>query len=249
MERRPQMRTWMVLALIAVLASTPACATVDTATEIETRDDARALANLYDSICAVTVKVLVMCDVDDAIISTHGTGVIVGREGNTYAVVTNKHVVDVPGGFPYARRVYHNIEHPVIGNMSARVLATDAERDLACLTFECEADLPVARFSPEVPPLLSEVYHYGFGGFWYKGAFATKGIFSSKSRVWASLPCAWTVTCNVWYGCSGGGVFTSSGRLMGITCVMDIERQAYLPWLVGVVPYSELQSFLQAAGF
>jgi len=138
-----------------------------------------------------------------------------------------------------------NIEHPGVGNICAIVVATDDERDLACLKFETSANLPLAKLAASQPPLLTDVYHYGYGGLWYKGAFATKGVFSSKSRFWQSLPCAWTVTCNVWYGSSGGGVFTPSGELMGITSLMDIDRQEYLPWLVGVVPYLELEKFLE----
>ncbi len=242
------MRTALLLALIAVLASTPACATVDTATEIETGSRARALVTLHERISAVTVKVLVMFETDRGIVSKHGTGVLVGRKGNSYILVTNKHVIDAAEGFPTARNVHYNVEHPETGNVQAEVLTTDEERDLACLGFESDKDLSLAQFVASAPPLLSDVYHYGYGGLWYKGAFATKGVFSSKSRVWLSLPCAWTVTCNVWYGCSGGGVFTISGRLMGITSVIDIERHEYLPWLVGMVPYAELEKFLAKAG-
>ncbi len=243
------MRTALMSALIAILASTPACAILDTATEIETGSEGKGLANLYECITAVTVKVLVMCETGQAIVSKHGTGVLVGHKGNTYVLVTNKHVIDTPDSLPAAEKVKHNIEHPLLGNVRVKVLATDEERDLACLSFESGENLPLARFVASTPPLLTEVYHYGFGGLWYKGPFATKGVFSSRSRVWLSLPCAWTVTCNVWYGSSGGGVFTASGRLMGITSVIDIERREYLPWLVGMVPYSELEKFLENAGF
>lgn len=243
------MRTAVMIALIAVLASTPACATIDTATEIESSNHVRALANLYERITTVTAKVLVMCEAEGAVVSKHGTGVLVGRRGSTYALVTNKHVVEVLDLFPDATNIRYNIEHPSVGNIPARLLTTDPDRDLACLTFEVPDDLPLAEFVENAPPLLIDVYHYGYGGLWYKGAFATKGVFSSKSRLWLSLPCAWTVTCNVWYGCSGGGVFTVSGRLMGITSVIDIERQEYLPWLVGMVPYVEVEKFVQATGF
>ncbi len=243
------MRTAAVLALIAVLASTPACATFDTATEIETSSNARALKQLYERITSVTVKVLVMCEIEGAIIAKHGTGVIIGRKGDTYALLTSRHVIDASGDFPGGARVYLNIEHPKIGNVKAQVLATDEECDLACLTFESREELPLAQLVADAPPLLTDVYHYGFGGLWFKGPFATKGVFSSKSRVWASLPCAWTVTCNVWYGSSGGGVFIASGRLVGITSVIDVERHECLPWLVGVVPFSQLKTFLATAGF
>ena len=243
------MRNAVMLVLIVVLASTPACATFDTATEIETSRRGRALANLYNCISAVTVKVLVMCETEHALVSKHGTGVLIGQRGDTYALVTNRHVIDTTDTFPAAGNVRYNIEHPGVGNVQAQLIAIDEERDLACLTFESARELRVAKFVACVPPLLTDVYHYGYGGLWYKGAFATKGVFSSKSRVWLSLPCAWTVTCNVWYGCSGGGVFTDSGRLMGITSVIDIERHEYLPWLVGVVPYSELVAFLKGTGF
>jgi S1-C subfamily serine protease len=231
------------------LASTPACAIFDTTTEIESSRRGKALANLYDCISAVTVKVLVMCETEHAVVSKHGTGVLVGHRGNTYALVTNRHVIDTTDILPAARRVRYNIEHPKVGNVQAQILLIDEERDLACLTFESSEKLRLAQLVTSVPPLLTDVYHYGFGGLWYKGAFATKGVFSSKSRVWLTLPCAWTVTCNVWYGCSGGGVFTSSGRLMGITSVIDIERHEFLPWLVGVVPYLELDKFLKSTGF
>jgi S1-C subfamily serine protease len=248
LKRRPKMKAMEVLALVVVLASTPACAIFDTSTEIETRTSGKALAQLHDRISGVTVKVLVMIEMEGGIASKHGTGVIIGREDNTYLFVTNRHVVD-PGDICLSpRRVYHNIEHPKTGNIRAKVIAIDKERDLACLTFQCDKDLPVAQFISEEPPLLIDVYHYGFGGMWYKGAFASKGVFSSKSRIWMSLPCAWTVTCNVWYGCSGGGVFTAGGRLMGITSVIDIERREYLPWLVGVVPYIELKKFMNETG-
>lgn len=243
------MRCAAILALVVVLASTPACAMFDTSTEIETSRNDRALAKLYDCIRGVTVKVLVMIDMEGAIVSKHGTGVIIERRGNVYAVITNNHVVETKDICDSPRRISYNVEHPETGNITAQVLARDEKRDLACLTFESALSLPVARFVSSEPPLLADVYHYGFGGLWYKGAFATKGVFSSKSRVWTALPRAWTVTCNVWYGCSGGGVFTGGGRLMGVISVIDIERQVCLPWLVGVVPYSELQSFMGETGF
>jgi S1-C subfamily serine protease len=248
-ERRPKMRCAVILALVAILASTPACAMFDTSTEIETRNSGRALAKLYDRIRGVTVKVLVLIEWEGAIISKHGTGVIVGRKGNVYAVVTNNHVIETSDICITPGRVRYNVEHPDAGNINASILAKDENRDLACLTFEYSRSLPVAKYVPNEPPLLTDVYHYGFGGLWYKGAFATKGVFSSKSRVWTALPKAWTVTCNVWYGCSGGGVFTVGGRLMGVISVIDIERQVCLPWLVGVVPYSELKDFMGETGF
>ncbi len=243
------MRCAAILALIVVLASTPACAIFDTSTEIETRNSERALAGLYERISGVTVKVLVLIEWEGAIISKHGTGVIIGRRGDVYAVITNNHVVESSSICSSPQKVRYNIEHPDAGNIQAGILLQDENRDLACLTFECSRSLPVVEFVANEPPLLSDVYHYGYGGLWYKGAFATKGVFSSKSRVWTALPRAWTVTCNVWYGCSGGGVFTSGGRLMGVISVIDIERQVCLPWLVGVVPYGELQTFMGETGF
>jgi S1-C subfamily serine protease len=243
------MRCAVILALVAVLASTPACAMFDTSTEIETRNGEQALVGLYERIRGVTVKVLVLIEWEGAVISKHGTGVIVGRRGDVYAVVTNNHVVETKSICSSPKRVRYNVEHPDAGNINAVVLSTDKNRDLACLTFEHSGALPVAEFVSSEPPLLADVYHYGFGGLWYKGAFATKGVFSSKSRVWTTLPRAWTVTCNVWYGCSGGGVFTSRGRLMGVISVIDIERQVCLPWLVGVVPYKELDGFMGETGF
>jgi len=241
------MRTLAIMALIAILASTPACASFDTSTEIETSDKPRVLDCLYEHITHVTVKVLVMCEDEGDIVSKHGTGVIVSKKGNTYALITNRHVVD--DVFSGSGKVYYNVEHPEIGNVRVRMVTTDHDRDLALLVFESDKDIPVARFVADTPPLLSDVYHYGFGGLWFKGPFATKGVFSSKDRFWTTLPCAWTVTCNVWYGSSGGGVFTEKGGLMGITTVIDIERHECLPWLVGMVPYTEVKEFMATAGY
>jgi len=222
------------------------CAAVDTSTAIETPQYESCLDDLSAHILGVTVKILVMADIPGGTLVSHGTGVIIGRSDNKYLIQTNKHVVTIKNNVEPGKLVYYNVEHPTAGNMRATVLATRADIDAALLVIECNKSLPVAEFAKETPPLLTPVYHYGFGGVWFKGPFFTTGIFSSKTRVWTSLPGAWTAQCPVWYGCSGGGIFLRDGTLLGIVAMTDTSIRG--GWLSGFVPHTELVKWFKALG-
>lgn len=202
---------------------------------------------LWHRVSGSTVKVLVLHRNVNSLLPVHGTGVAVKTEENGYLITTSRHVLVPPTEFP-ARESFINVEHPRLGNVmvSCTVVATSA--DLALLRVETDKKLEVVPLARSVPPPFSDVYHYGFGGRWYKGAFATKGIMSSPGRVWPYAPTALTTTgCHIWYGCSGGGIFNRKGELLGIASQLDIERDTRLPWLVAIIPYTEIRKLMERA--
>lgn len=159
--------------------------------------------------------------------SIGGSGAIVYRQGKTYIVFTASHVVcsrNVANG-PCRTDIKHTIrtnkdkEYPTTSIQTVKNAAGDP--DLAVVTFESNDEYPIAKVgNSETSIVGTEIYVAGFPGTpERKGAQRilelTQGIISSR------LPSAnngYTMryTANTLKGMSGGPVFDSSGRLIGI---------------------------------
>lgn len=161
--------------------------------------------------------------------SPGGSGVIIGRDGNTYTVLTANHVVcDViprPGpvvcrqDIAYSVRTYTGQEYPLRSVEHLQKNANDS--DLALVTFESPQKYPTAQLgNSEQAPITSDVYVAGFPAAFgkigvqrdftlTKGAVAS--ISSNAIKGYSLVYDARTKT-----GMSGGPVFNSEGQLVGI---------------------------------
>ena len=177
--------------------------------------------------------------------SGHGSGVIVGWRNGLYRVLTARHVAsayldELPRAMIY-------IEVPLLDSrFPAQVLRLDSTRDLALLTFRLSRGLPIAEVALMAPLLGDQLYHYGFPGSQSYGEL-TQGILSAK----VGPETHWATTIPVWYGCSGGGVWNASGRLVGLSVQVrwfQLRGGSRVSWGSFMVRFEGIRSFLGIRG-
>ncbi len=159
--------------------------------------------------------------------SIGGSGAIVYRQGKTYIVFTASHVVcsrfaangPCRTDLKYTIRTNKNKEYPTTSIQTLKNAAGDP--DLAVVTFESNDEYPIAPVGNSDTSIVgTPIYVAGFPGTQdRKGAQRilelTQGIISSR------LPSAndgysMRYTATTIKGMSGGPVFDSSGRIIGI---------------------------------
>jgi len=159
--------------------------------------------------------------------SIGGSGAIVYRQGKTYIVFTASHVVcsrfaangPCRTDLKYTIRTNKNKEYPTTSIQTLKNAAGDP--DLAVVTFESNDEYPIAPVGNSDTTIVgTPIYVAGFPGTQdRKGAQRilelTQGIISSR------LPSAndgysMRYTATTIKGMSGGPVFDSSGRIIGI---------------------------------
>ncbi|GAP96968.1 tetratricopeptide repeat-containing S1 family peptidase [Leptolyngbya sp. NIES-2104] len=154
-----------------------------------------------------------------------GTGVIVGRQGNLYTVLTANHVVKRQD-LPYTIRTSTGKDYTVGRVQSLQSSATDP--DLAVVTFETAGSYPVAT--------LGDSDQAGMGADIYVAGFPISGDRTGSDRDFeftrgsvtsrpSARPQGYTLRYNATtrVGMSGGPVLDVEGRVVGIHGQGDIE--------------------------
>lgn len=144
------------------------------------------------SLRARTVQVLVNCEGDN---DGSGSGVILWSSDYKQIVATAGHVADMP------ECLY------TVNGWAANILEVDEENDVALLETMGEDDIGPLALSH--PYLGMEVIHVGYP-VQYPGS--KTGIQVSRGHLITHR----RVSCSFWYGSSGGPVFDSWGRLVGL---------------------------------
>ncbi|NEQ71611.1 MAG: serine protease [Okeania sp. SIO2C9] len=147
-----------------------------------------------------------------------GSGVIIAKNGNIYTVLTVNHVVE-DSTIKYSIRTNLEKDYSVVEVVSLQT--TDEEPDLAILKFETTETYPVATLgNSEQSVIGSQIYVFGYPA--TGGLFSTErapelspGLITSRPK---SRPEGYTLRYQAvtWSGMSGGPVFDSDGRVIGI---------------------------------
>lgn len=153
-----------------------------------------------------------------------GSGVLIGKQGSTYMVLTANHVVKRPD-LPYTVRTNLGKEYP------ARIQQLQSNQnspDLAVVTFESSDKYPTATIGNSDQAVVgSEIYVIGYPAVKglsgaERGLEFTQGIVTSRPH---NRPQGYTLRYNAVTraGMSGGPVFDSNGRVIGIHGQGDVE--------------------------
>jgi len=154
-------------------------------------------------------------------IRPHCTGVWISQD----EIVTAGHCVErEEGGDPVGEKTYYVVNKEVKEVMDdpaaihkAKVVAFDADHDLALIKADV-GGLPeheAAGFASEMPALGEHVYSVGHPkGMYYTHAEGTVSAYRGEES--SGIGKVVQVNATIWFGNSGGGVFDSSGNLVGI---------------------------------
>jgi len=245
---------YLVFAILfaALLASTTACATIDTNTAIETQASCNLEGDLYNRIVRPTIRVYAMFVDDKGEIAGYscGTGVIVRRIGDNYYATTCAHVIDTTVAVEKGWKVAYMIEHADIGVVPAGVVyQTLPHRDMAIIGFTSKANLPLAFLATKSPRLLSKVYACGWRPV-RTHPHVTMGLICSFTDNGPGMPAAWEHSAPVWYGYSGGGLFNEAGELIGINAQVSVDyrKGQVVVHEAMAIPLEEIMALLTEAG-
>ena len=179
----------------------------------------RAIINMIDQ---VRTSVLGISNIRNGVPGGSGSGVIYRREGNTYFVVTNHHVLD---NFDELEIIFERNDLIfTITSGAIEFIGSDATTDIGVIKFTSTLDFAVAQFADYYSLELGQ-YVYAIGsplGFTYFNS-VTQGIISGLSRffensaglgAFAGFVIQHDAAINP--GNSGGALFTSQGEFVGI---------------------------------
>lgn len=147
-----------------------------------------------------------------------GSGVIIARQDDIYTVLTVNHVVKVPD-VAYNIRTHDGQSHPVTS--VTRLQTTGDEPDLAVVRFESTQEYPIATLGDSEQVVIGvQIYVYAYpatGGL--TGAARepelSPGLVTSRPK---NRPEGYNLRYQAvtWSGMSGGPVFDSQGRVVGL---------------------------------
>ena len=178
--------------------------------------------SIIDMIEQVRTSVLGISNIRNGVPGSSGSGVIYRREGNTYFVVTNHHVLD---NYDEIEIIYERNDLIfTITPGAVEFIGSDPTTDIGVIKFTSELDFAVAEFADYYSLQLGQ-YVYAVGsplGFTYFNS-VTQGIISGLSRffensaglgAFAGFVIQHDAAINP--GNSGGALFTSQGEFVGI---------------------------------
>ncbi|VXD18330.1 conserved exported hypothetical protein [Planktothrix serta PCC 8927] len=147
-----------------------------------------------------------------------GSGVIIAKNGKTYTVLTVNHVVEDPN-VQYSVRTYDSTNHPSLKVI--RLQNDDQEPDLAIVQFESSQQYPVATLGNSEQAVIGvQIYVYGYpatGGLTgvEREPELSPGLVTSRPK---NRPEGYNLRYQAvtWSGMSGGPVFDSEGRVVGL---------------------------------
>lgn len=164
----------------------------------------------------------------------HGTGFIISKDG---LVLTNQHVV--------GPSEYLALQFDQKRKIPAVLLSADARRDVAVLWCNLDAipeaiSLEIAKPDELNPPLVEGERVFTIGSPLNQQKIITSGI-AGKIENTAIMS-----DININHGNSGGPLFNSQGKVVGITTFGDPDRQGG-PGVSGVLRIEEASSTVDAA--
>jgi serine protease Do len=178
--------------------------------------------SIINMIEQVRTSVLGISNIRNGLPGSSGSGVIYRREGNTYYVVTNHHVLN---DFEELEIIFERNDLIfTITDGAIEFIGSDATTDIGVLKFTSALDFAVAEFADYYSLQLGQ-YVYAVGsplGFTYFNS-VTQGIISGLSRffensaglgAFAGFVIQHDAAINP--GNSGGALFTSQGEFVGI---------------------------------
>ncbi|MCB8749998.1 tetratricopeptide repeat-containing S1 family peptidase [Planktothrix agardhii] len=147
-----------------------------------------------------------------------GSGVIIAKNGKVYTVLTVNHVVEDPN-VKYTVRTSDGNSHPQ--TKIVRLQNDDKEPDLAIIQFESSQNYPIATLgNSEQAVIGAQIYVYGYpatGGLTgvEREPELSPGLVTSRPK---SRPEGYNLRYQAvtWSGMSGGPVFDSEGRVVGL---------------------------------
>lgn len=147
-----------------------------------------------------------------------GSGVIIAKNGNIYTVLTVNHVVEDPN-VEYSVRTSDGKNHPSLKII--RLQTDDQEPDLAIIQFESSQQYPVATLgNSEQAVIGAQIYVYGYpatGGLTgvEREPELSPGLVTSRPK---NRPEGYNLRYQAvtWSGMSGGPVFDSEARVVGL---------------------------------
>ncbi|NJO43960.1 MAG: serine protease [Cyanobacteria bacterium CRU_2_1] len=197
-----------------------------------------ALALTPEEVYEIAVPVTVLITSPN---SGGGSGVIIAREGNTYTVLTNDHVVcdrSTEGttrcaeDTPYLVQTHDGQSHSVIATRIKRFHNGSNDPDLAIVQFTSPIDYPVATLgNSDEAEVYQEVYAYGFPGYVDSAGYsrqesqAPRGFITDIDVEDAEDGYTLAHDAVIWHGLSGSPLFDAKGRVIGIN---GSARTAYV---------------------
>jgi serine protease Do len=147
-----------------------------------------------------------------------GSGVIIAKNGNTYTVLTVNHVVEKPD-IKYTVRTSKGKNYQATD--VTRLQKTETDPDLAVVKFESSETYPVATIADSDQAAIgTQIFVYGYpatGGLFgaEREPELSPGLVTSRPR---NRPEGYTLRYQAvtWSGMSGGPVFDSEGRVIGL---------------------------------
>ena len=154
------------------------------------------------------------------VVSGAGSGVVVGRSGETYYIVTNNHVID--GANNITVRLRDGDE------FTAAMVASDDSQDIAVVTISCGYDLKIAVWGDSDSLKIGEDLIAIGNPLGSLGGTVTKGILSAKGRSITVGDYAMTLLQTdtaINPGNSGGGLFNMRGELIGVVNAKTTDEE------------------------
>ncbi len=147
-----------------------------------------------------------------------GSGVIIAKNGKTYTVLTVNHVVEKPD-IKYTVRTSKGKNYQATSVTRLQTAPTDP--DLAVVKFESPEEYPVATIADSDQAVIgTQIFVYGYpatGGLFgaEREPELSPGLVTSRPR---TRPEGYTLRYQAvtWSGMSGGPVFDSEGRVIGL---------------------------------
>ncbi|MEG4067963.1 tetratricopeptide repeat-containing serine protease family protein [Microcoleus sp. Pol11C2] len=147
-----------------------------------------------------------------------GSGVIIAKNGKTYTVLTVNHVVEKPD-LKYTVRTSTGKNYQATSVTELQTAETEA--DLAVVKFDSPEDYPVATIADSDQAVIgTQIFVYGYpatGGLFgaEREPELSPGLVTSRPR---NRPEGYTLRYQAvtWSGMSGGPVFDSEGRVIGL---------------------------------
>ncbi|MGM0435846.1 MAG: S1C family serine protease [Bacillota bacterium] len=163
---------------------------------------------------------------DGNVAESGGSGVVYKKEGDTYFVLTNQHVVDGYEEGDFELTFFLESEHTIERN-EVTLHGTSVTHDLAVLSFESSLDIPVARFA-DVLTLKPGQKVYSLGSPLDLPNTITMGIISATDRAMTDEYGMNTTTvqhtASINAGNSGGALVNEKGKVVGINVMSYVDE-------------------------
>jgi tetratricopeptide (TPR) repeat protein/S1-C subfamily serine protease len=190
-----------------------------------------------------------------------GSGVIVAKQGNTYYVLTAKHVVETQPTDKQSKQLHTGIKVITYDQQSYQIQPSEIKLaeglDLAIVKFTSQANYPVAKLGNYSPSRGSIVFAAGYpdrdridSPLWQwqlnPGAIQDKeqGKFTTQDKQSFSNGYDILYSSISYGGMSGGPVFDTEGRVIGIHGKAEGEKRGTTELILGNSLGISIQTFL-----